>query len=65
MKEFESSTKNKPSSATQLYLPIKVSTEKIMTKAELIAAGAINGKYTILGESGRGGKIVNGKLIEY
>lgn len=62
MKKFELPPINKPSSATQLYLPIKVSTEKIMTKEELIAAGA---KYTVLGKSGRSGKIVNGKSIEY
>lgn len=62
MKKIELPTINKPSSATQLYLPIKAAHEKILTKAELTAAGA---KYTILGESGRGGKIINGKLIEY
>lgn len=62
MKKMNYPPKNKPSSATQLYLPIKAANEKIMTKAELTAAGA---KYTILGESGRGGKIINGKLIEY
>ena len=61
MKKFELSTKNKPSSATRLYLPVKAANEKILTKAELTAAGA---KYTVLGKSGRGGKIINGKIIE-
>ncbi len=38
--------------------PLEAANEKILTKAELTAAGA---KYTVLGESGRGGKIINGK----